>query len=164
MIWRVSLFFFLLSLATESTGFATSVQRLSLEQLARQADLVVKGRIQDVQTQTSQDRSTITTLVVVSVEQQWKGPHLSTVVVRQPGGSTGEITQRVVGEPEFSPGEHVILFLKRADGHYAIVGAKQGKFAVKIDPLGRRETVKDLTGKEQEIAEFLSRLKETLRR
>ena len=159
------LLFNLINLSVPSIGLAISVQRLSLEQLARQADLIVKGRIQDIRNQTSQDRSAITTVVVLPIEKQWKGPNVSMVTVRQPGGSAGEITQRVMGLPEFAVGEEVVLFLrKQADGRYATVGGKQGKFTVRINPQSGKEMIEDLTGKEQELGEFLSRLKETLSR
>lgn len=164
MIWRVSLFLFLFGLATEGTAFALSERKLSLEELTRQADLIVEGRVQDIQTQASQNRSSIITLVVLPLKKQWKGSNVPTVTVKLSGGSAGEITQRVVGQPEFSLGEEVILFLKRqADGRYATVGGKQGKFTVKVDPLGGKEMVEDLTGKKQELEGFLGNLKEILR-
>jgi hypothetical protein len=71
----------------------------------------------------------------------------------------------VVGLPEFSVGEEVILFLKRQpDGGYATVGGKQGKFTIKTDPRSGKVMVEDLAARKQELREFLIHLKERLSR
>ena len=145
------------------TTLATTFQRLTLEQFVREADLIVLGRVREITSQESPDRSAITTSVVFAVKEQWKGVKVSTVTLRQPGGSVGEITQRVMEVPQFSVGEELILFLKKQkSGHYITVGGKQGKFTIKTDPQSGSKTVEDLTGKSQDHESFLRRLKEVV--
>ena len=157
------LLLFFSCLAIEGSVLAQTTQKLSLQQLVKEADLIVKARVQDVSTQETPDRSNLTTVVVLAVEQQWKGPNVSTVIVRLPGGSAGEITQRVMGQPEFSLGEEVILFLKKqADGRYATVGAKQGKFTVTTDSQKGKKIVEDVTGMKQEQDDFIRHVRKIL--
>lgn len=161
MRWRVWSLFVFSYLASGGTGLATTSQRLSLAQLANEADLVIRGQVQEMKSQESSDRSAITTTVVISVEEQWKGPKRSTLSLKQPGGSVGGITQRVTGLPQFSLGEEVILFLeKQEDGHYVTAGSRQGKFIIKTDSRTGKRMVEDLTGKRQEEESFVRRVRE----
>lgn len=157
------LLLFFSCLAIEGSVLAQTTQKLSLQQLVKEADLIVKARVQDVSTQETPDRSNLTTVVMLAVEQQWKGPNVSTVIVRLPGGSAGEITQRVMGQPEFSLDEEVILFLKKqADGRYATVGGKQGKFTVTTDSQKGKKIVEDVTGMKQEQDDFIRHVRKIL--
>lgn len=150
---KAFLLFFLFATATGGIAFP-SQQKLSLDELTRQADTIVKGRVEDIRTQTSPDRSNMTTLVMIAVEDQWKGRKVSSVTVALAGGATGGIAQSVEGEPRFSKDERVIVFLKDRGQQYAVVGARQGKFAVTDDPAGKAEMVVDLTGNRQELKKF----------
>jgi len=125
----------------------------------------IRGTVKEVSSQEAKGRFAILTTVVVTVEEQWKGPKASTVILRQPGGTAGKISQRVMGFPEFSVGEELILFLqKQKNGNYVTVGEKQGKFTIKTDsPTGRR-MVEDLTGKRQEEESFVRRVREIVGR
>jgi hypothetical protein len=143
---------------------AETLQKLSLEELTREADVIVRGRIQKVSSQPTADRSNITTVVEVAVVDQWKGQKTSTLSLRQPGGSAGGIAQAVPGLPQFSIGEDVILFLKEIDGGYvSTVGGKQGKFVVKTDPQSKEEIIEDLTGKSQPAKDFLAHIRPNLK-
>jgi len=156
-----SLVFYLL---LSDAVLAEMLQKLSLEQLTHEADVIVKGRIQKVNSQETPDRSAINTLVEVAVEEQWKGPKTSTLVVSQPGGSARGITQAVPGLPHFFPGEEVILFLKQAGGgRFVTVGGRQGKYVIKTDPRTKQQSIEDLTGKSQSLNDFLIQLRATLK-
>ena len=145
-------------------ALAETLQKLSLEELTREADVIIRGRIQKVGSQPTADRSNITTVVEVAVVDQWKGQKTSTLSLRQPGGSAGGIAQAVPGLPQFFVGEDVILFLKEIDrGYFSTVGGKQGKFVVKTDPQNRKEVIEDLTGRSSSLSDFLIRLKTTLK-
>jgi hypothetical protein len=145
-------------------ALAETLQKLSLEELTREADVIIRGRIQKVGSQPTADRSNITTVVEVAVVDQWKGQKASSLFLNQPGGSAGGITQAVPGLPRFFPGEEVILFLKRIESdRFATVGGKQGKFVVKTDPQSKKEFVADLTGKSQAASDFLIHLRATLK-
>lgn len=148
-------------LTQTATGIAVS-PRLSLEGLVREADLIIAGRVLSVKSEASANHSVITTIVVLSVDDQWKGPKLSVVTLKQPGGSAKEITQRVTGFPRFSTEEEVLLFLKSEGGYHTLLGGKQGKFAIKTDPRSGKKSIEDLTGQREDHESFIRRLKEML--
>ena len=125
-------FFGLVSLVSEP-AIAQSV-RLSLEDLAKSADVVVMGRIEKVSSKPTNGKN-ITTQIEVNVIEQWKGQDRSFLIINQAGGSAGEITQAVPGTPQFSIGEETILFLKgRQNDLYEVVGGRQGKLLIRYDP------------------------------
>jgi hypothetical protein len=146
-------------LVTASIVEARTVQRLSLDRLISEADLIVRGRVEKIKHQQAADGRSVTTVVTVSVDRQFKGPHVSSVDIEQPGGSIGEMVQAVPGSPEFSSGEDVVLFLKRQrGGTFKIVGGKQGKFTAKIQPQSNNWVVEDFARRTESLDSFLDRL------
>jgi hypothetical protein len=129
----------------------SSQQRLTVEQLARGADLIVKTEVKDIQT--SHSRGNLTTLVTLAIEERWKGTAPGQVTVAVAGGVAGDVAQAVSGEPRFSVGERNVLFLKARGDHYTIMGGRQGKFAVKTDGPGK-ETAQDLTGSRRDVQQL----------
>ena len=61
-------------------------QIFSLEQLVREADLIVRGNVQQMRSQES------ATLVMLSVEEQWKRPRAYSITIIRPVGMTERIT------------------------------------------------------------------------
>jgi hypothetical protein len=156
--------FFVACLAAASVIEAGTVQKLSFERLIGEADVIVRGRVDELKTRQASDRRSIMTIVTVSVERQFKGPRISSLTIEQPGGSIGDIAQGVPGLPEFSSGEDVILFLKRHRRDvFRIVGGKQGKFSVKTLP-GNNEVVEDLAHRTEALDIFVDRLTKTIKR
>ncbi|HEV8720211.1 MAG TPA: hypothetical protein VGW77_06180 [Candidatus Binatia bacterium] len=152
---------FLISSWLTVPGFvqATTLQKLSFDRLIGEADLIIKGRVEELKTRQVSDRRSMTTIVTVSIERQFKGPKVSSVTIEQPGGSVGDIAQGVPGLPEFSSGEEVIVFLKRQrGGAFNILGGKQGKFTAKTQPGGREEVVEDFAHRTETLESFLDRL------
>jgi hypothetical protein len=157
-VHRLIIFFICLAPA----GFveASTVQKLSFDRLIGEADLIVRGRVEELKSQQATDRRSMTTVITVSIERQFKGPKVSSVTIEQPGGSMGEIAQSVPGLPEFSSGEDVVLFLKRQrGGTFKIVGGKQGKFTAKSQPESNNWVVEDFARRTEGLDSFLSRLK-----
>ena len=96
---------------------------VSVEDLARSSDAVVRGRVVKLTARRSNDGSRIFTYAEVESTAVWR------VVV--PGGVVGAIGERVDGAPAFSEGEEVVLFLgKLGEREYQVHGMAQGKFAV----------------------------------
>jgi hypothetical protein len=146
-------------LVTASIVDARTVQRLSFDRLISEADLIVRGRVEKIKNQQAADGRSVTTVVTVSVDRQFKGPQVSSVDIEQPGGSIGEMVQAVPGSPEFSSGEDVVLFLKRQrGGTFKIVGGKQGKFTAKIQPQSNNWVVEDFARRTESLDSFLDRL------
>jgi len=157
----VRIVIFLISSWLTAAGFvqATTLQKLSFDRLIGEADLIIKGRVEELKTRQVSDRRSMITIITVSIERQFKGPQVSSVTIEQPGGSLGDIAQGVPGLPEFSSGEEVIVFLKRQrGGAFNIVGGKQGKFTAKTQPGSREEVVEDFAHRTEALDSFLNRL------
>ena len=104
-------------------------ERLTLDDLAARANLVVLGEVVDIVYQKEADGS-IYTLATLSVEQTFKGETIKEVVISTPGGKLdGEILE-VEGAPKLQLGESAIVFLEKGDGIFRVIGGFQGKFTI----------------------------------
>ena len=158
IVRQLSIFFVLICLAAASFAKASTVQKLSFDRLIDKADLIVRGRVEELETRQASDRRSVSTIIKVSIEKQFKGPKVFSVTIEQPGGSLGDVVQGVPGLAEFSSGEDVILFLTRQRaGIFNIVGGKQGKFTVKTQS-GSNKVVEDLAHRTEALDSFLDRL------
>ncbi len=117
---------------------ATQMPSFSLRSITERAERVVHGRIESIETVKGGD-GRLRTRVEVAVDDTWKGPAEPRVTVVQASGFLGERWVRVVGEPEFRPGEEVVLFLVRTPaGDWVVAPLSQGKFSVTRDNEGVR--------------------------
>ena len=156
------LFISLISLILAVPGFVqgTTLQKLSIDRLIGEADLIVRGRVEELKTRQAPDRRFITTIITLSVQTQFKGPEVSSITLEQPGGAMGDVAQRVPGLAEFSKGEDVVLFLKRQRGDlFNTVNGKQGKFTIKTERETGKEIVEDFAHRAEALDDFLSRVK-----
>ena len=123
----------LLWLAAAATGLASDPQMvpLSLGELTAQADWVVHGQVQSKSCRRDA-AGRIVTRVEVDVIDVWKGhPSGARIEVALAGGTLGEKQVIVVGQPDYTPGEEVVLFLKlNPRGQGVTIGLAQGKFSV----------------------------------
>jgi hypothetical protein len=153
--WSAALAFALLgaSLAT-----ATTVQKLSLQDLARKSDAIVVDEVEQAVSRWDDEGKEIYTYVTVRVsdhvkgqkgqkgEKGQKGP--DTLTLRQLGGQVDKIASVVPGMPEFRKGEEVVLFLSQKDaaGYPWVVGLQQGKYSVVTDENGLKQVRNDVDG------------------
>jgi hypothetical protein len=155
---QLSVLYIYMGLAAAGLAQASTVQKLSFDRLVDEADVIVRGRVQELKNSPASDRSSVSTVITVSVENQFKGDKVSSVTLQQPGGSLGAVVQSVPGLAEFSSGEDVILFLKRRrEGAFAVIGGKQGKFTAKGQP-GKSGVVEDFAHRTEALDSFLDRL------
>lgn len=148
-----------IALAAASFVQASTAEKLSFDRLIGAADLIVKGRVEELKTRQSPDRRSVTTVVTIAVANHFKGAKVSSVTIEQPGGSMGEVAQGVPGLPEFFTGEEVIVFLKQQrNGAYSIAGGKQGKFSVKTQPGSNQAIAEDFAHRTETLDSFLDRL------
>jgi hypothetical protein len=115
-------------------AMATIVKSLSLEDMVKEADVIVQGTVVQRTMSWNDERTRIYTVTDVRVADVLKGPvHAGeTIHVRQLGGTVDGISQSIPGNAKLSPNEEVVLFLDRDEQkplHY-IVGMAQGKFTV----------------------------------
>jgi len=111
---------------------ATTVLRLSVEEMARRADLVVRAEVTRVEVQSDPtDEARITTHVTMRVLDTFKGHQTApTLTLKLLGGSNGRYILRVPGMPTFSQGEEVVLFLHATPRGFMPAGLWLGKYKV----------------------------------
>lgn len=90
---------------------ATVYVPVDFQQMVNGATYILHGRIADVRSEPTADRSAIVTYVTLDVEEPLKGRPGESVVFRVPGGQVGRYRRIVVGAPQFNRGDEVILFL-----------------------------------------------------
>jgi hypothetical protein len=119
-----------------STVHATSVTRLSFEELTDQSELVVSGQIDRSWAEWDADHKYIWTRYELSVSGTLKGSAASSVVFSEPGGIVGDKGMSVAGSVGYAPGEEVVVFLQRMpNGYLRTAGWSQGKF--RVDQTGK---------------------------
>lgn len=102
------------------------------------SELVVHGRVVGIRSQLVGDRRTIETVITIAVLDALKGQPGETVYFRVPGGQVGRYRRFMVGAPEFTSGEEVVLFLKgRVPSVPMPFGLSQGVYRVQHGADGR---------------------------
>jgi hypothetical protein len=134
------LFPFLLLLPPFPAVRATTLVRLSLDQLAAGSDAV--ARVNFSSAETRWENGTIWTVTTVKVVETIKGNLPAEISVRLPGGRVGHLTATVEGTPRFHPGDDAIVFLKNSPaGGFTVAGWVEGTFRISRDPRTGNQTV-----------------------
>jgi hypothetical protein len=114
-----------------ATPAAAAVMRpVSVEELARASDAVVRARVEDSAVRWSADGRRLFTEVELSVGAVWRGAAPARIRVTVPGGARDGIAQTLDGAPAFSPGEEVVVFLGRRGPGWRVNGLALGKYRV----------------------------------
>ena len=119
---------FILVIATWS--YATTVQRLGLEDLVKKAHTIVVGKVTGSRTYWSADRKFILTDYTFQVDENIKGQASRTLDVTIVGGKIGDLELYVSGMPSFQNGEDAVVFIEQSGAYQTVVGLGQGKFTV----------------------------------
>lgn len=127
---RTSLVFFMLA-GLSHPSRATVIVPADLGELARDARAIVRGRVASVEARWTDDHRAIESIVTLEVESTLKGSFGPDVQFRVPGGQLGRFRSLVVGAPEFTVGQRVVVFLG-AQGPSVpyVLGMSQGVFRV----------------------------------
>jgi hypothetical protein len=120
----------LLILTFLASAHATTVRRLSFDNLIAKSEAIVTGQVIDSRTYRTPDGKLILTSYTVRVGEQLKGKTPPTVTVTIVGGRIGNTILRVSGMPQFHNGESAVLFLERSGIYTTVVGLNQGKFSI----------------------------------
>jgi hypothetical protein len=119
---------------------ATTLARLSLEQLAAGSDAVARVRFARVESRW--ENGSIWTVTTFAVLETLKGQLPPEIQVRLPGGRVGHFTATVEGTPKFNPGSEAVVFLQRSRvGGFTVAGWVEGSFRISRDPRTGSETV-----------------------
>ncbi len=129
--WRAAMAVATLA-AMAATAGATTLARMSVAQMSRAAQVIVRAQCQG--NTTGWDAGDIWTFTTFEVEEVWRGEAPAQISVRLLGGRAGNLTSSVAGIPRFQPGEEVVLFLERTErGDFSIVSWEQGTFRIRRD-------------------------------
>jgi hypothetical protein len=112
------------------SAYATTVQRLGLEDLAKKAHTIVVGRVTNSRTYWSANGKLILTNYTFQVDESIKGQAARNVEITTIGGRIGDVELRVSGMPSFQAGENAVVFLEQSAGYQTVLGLGQGKFTV----------------------------------
>jgi hypothetical protein len=117
-------------LAATLSSLASTVQRLTFDDLVRTAHAIVHGKVRSSTPHWSTDHRLILTTTIIDIQETIKGQPSRTVELTTIGGKIGDLTLVVPGMPAFTPGEEAVLFVENVGAVKTIVGLAQGKFAV----------------------------------
>jgi hypothetical protein len=110
---------------------ATTLARLTFDDMARKADAV--ARVRCLAARSYLKSGEIWTETQFAVEEQGKGTLPPIISVRAPGGNVGHLHARVEEAPVFRPGEESYLFLWGKQSPFQILGWSQGTFRIGRD-------------------------------
>lgn len=118
-------------LCASAPAGATVVIPADLGELSHDARTIVRGRVASIESRWTEDRRTIESIVTLEVDAYLKGALGQTVQFRVPGGELGRFRTIMVGAPQFSVNERVIVFLGAiGPGIPYVLGFNQGVFRI----------------------------------
>jgi hypothetical protein len=130
---RAFIVFMTAALALVGSVWATTVRPASVERLTQLATTIIEGRAINTWSAWNARHTAIYTYTQFQVARTLKGQSPQTVLVRQRGGTVGDIRQVLFGVRHFQVGDDAVLFLQPvpgANGTMEIVDLMQGNFRV----------------------------------
>jgi len=126
LIWLL-----VLSLLAPAALHAAVAVKLSLDDLAEHADVVVHATVKSNESRWDAAQRGIWTHHTIDVAETFKGEHQAAREFVTRGGVVGDIGQHVAGSGNFAAGEEYVLFLWRdAEDRLQLVGMVQGALKV----------------------------------
>lgn len=157
-------------LTLSPTAFATTFGPIPLVDQAESSQYVARGMITSPAWVAPEphSRRPHTYWRVKLLSQQLGAPLAQEFVVRQPGGTIGELGYHVAGAAQFSQGEDTFLFLRDTQegaNVKELLGLASGKYLVETTPAGQKKLSNGLglpvtsdEGRELSVEEFTSLL------
>ena len=133
----------ILTMFFASPVVALTVVNLSEEQMAKNADMIIIGRILSAYAQRDPVDQDVYTYIKVLVNDHLKGTNRThRITIKMPGGVIGGEISIIPGAADFYRNEEVLLFVeKRADGELTTLGLSLGKYGIYRDPESGRKIV-----------------------
>ena len=135
-------FVFVLLLMPATSGYATTMLWMDVEDLTRNSTAVVMGRVV-VQKVLDSEPGVPLEQVTVNIDRTLKGDLKETVVVNNPGFPDA---------PVFQDGDDVILFIYTREGIHVLTGFQQGSFRIVTDSTGEKVLNRKIPSKDLAIA------------
>ena len=130
--------------------------KMSVEDLTKEADVIIIGNIKEVESRWNFWRTEVHTYSTVSVEKYIKGIGPGTLTIITEGGNAGDSGVWVEDTPVFTENEKVLVFLKKAGREFSVAGWAQGKYIVE------NEDVRDISGEKVSLKDFLRRVEDAM--
>jgi hypothetical protein len=112
-----------------------AVRNMTLEEIITRSDCVIYGRVLGNRSVWDEATKSIWTLTEIQVLEIAKGKTGSVVIVKEPGGTLGNVGHLFPGIPKFESQREVVVFLYSAGANeYRVTGLGQGYFKVKSEP------------------------------
>jgi len=120
----------------------------TIEQLARQADVVAIGEVASAVGEWTPGHTAIQTRITLTATELLKGaPPSPRTTFTHLGGRVGDEATAIGGGPEFHPGERVLVFLsRRADGSLRLTDLSYARFVIVRDAATGRDHAIRATG------------------
>jgi hypothetical protein len=113
--------------STLGVAGATTLQQLSLDEMAQKSTTIVRGTIQV--TRGAIHGGSIYTHYTVQVVEQWKGAPANQIDFVLPGGTANGLHQTIAGTPDLVTGQEYVFFLWTSrTGLTHVIGLSQGAF------------------------------------
>ena len=117
---------------------ATVVLPADFKTVVTESGIIVYGRVVSVRSALTGPQRVIESVVTVAVSSRSKGDVGETVSFRVPNGQVGRYRRVLVGAPEFTEGDLVVVFLQgRPPSMPTVFGLSQGLYRVSRDTAGR---------------------------
>jgi hypothetical protein len=116
-------------------GFATTVVIPSDDEMVIDSRAIVRGKVLSIGASFDRDQNMVFTYVTLRVHEVLKGQITSReIVLKEPGGEAAGYGSLIFGAPQFTPGEHVLVYLDTwPDGSLRVHQMFLGKFSVIAD-------------------------------
>jgi hypothetical protein len=153
---HISFVLLLFILFTATHIVSASMLKISVEDLTKEADVIVIGDIKDVESRWNLWRTMVYTYSTVSVEKYIKGTGSEKLIIITEGGAVGELGVWVEDTPVFTKNETVLVFLKKAGREFSVAGLVQGKYIVE------NGEVRDISDEKVSLKDFLRRVEDAI--
>ena len=123
-------------LFTPRISTATVVVPVADTDMAQQASVIVIGKIAKFKSSWDKNHQQIYTKITLTVDEVLKGElKKRRLTITQLGGVVDDVEAWIDGNPQFTEGERVLLFLDRQEnGSLRVLHLYQGKFSIFTDP------------------------------
>ena len=121
----------------------SQVIQSSMEQLAKESDAVVVGKVAGLTAEWNESKTRIQTRVTISVDQNVKGDaSVKSMTVIVPGGEVDGVGEVYSHAPRFLSDETVVVFAKKTtSGNYLVSSGNQGKYTILKDEVSSKLSV-----------------------
>ncbi len=121
----------LVCLALTAPVAATVLVPVDLAELAHDATVIARGQVVAVDGRWTDDRRGIETVITLEAEAMLKGQAGGVVQFRVPGGTLGRYRNIVIGAPQFTIGQRLIVFLGATGPEVPhLLGLSQGVYRI----------------------------------